>query len=58
MALSDVNSKLSEATFSVDDLTEGQLVEQCLTMFSDNNSEVKSMAAKTCAILASFGTCV
>jgi len=49
MALSDVNSKLQEATFSLDDSIEGQLVEQVLLMFSDNNSEVKSMAAKTCA---------
>ena len=47
MALSDANSKINEPTFTIDDSTENQLVEQVLGMFSDNNSEVKSMAAKT-----------
>ena len=47
MALLDANSKIIEPTFLIDDATENQLVEQVLNMFSDNNSEVKSVAAKT-----------
>lgn len=47
MFLQDIKQKAADPTFAIDDATETRLVEQVLSMFNDNNSEVKSLAAST-----------
>lgn len=51
MACSDIQARAQEPNFTLDDATETQLVDQILCLFSDNNSEVKSQAARAISIL-------
>lgn len=51
MACSDIQTRIQEHNLSLDDSTETQLVDQILSLFNDNNSEVKSQAARVVSIL-------